>query len=187
MAVSCPLLDQYCKRAELIFTSGPLLTVCSLYPNQTLSILEATTLTKNTVVDDAWQDPIRAFALELSSMVATGLLSYCALISGCSKASACSIASLSDFNGHFPIQAVARCWYQICESYVASINPDFGGLDVRLSIWKSNSSIDEKTDDPIISCANLNSHGQSCCEWYIPIHQALPIKPASAANSTKQP
>ncbi|KAL8710182.1 MAG: hypothetical protein Q9220_005265 [cf. Caloplaca sp. 1 TL-2023] len=75
----------------------------------------------------------RTYASELSSIVATGLLSYCALVPGCARSDQCSIALLSNTNNHLSGRGIVRCWDQICDSYVASINPDFGGLGMILS------------------------------------------------------
>ena len=132
-AVQCPLFDQYCNSAEFVFASRPLLTVCSLYPNMTLDVLDINMHTSNEiVVNNTWRDPARKNAFELSSIVSTGLLSYCSKVPGCSRSAACSTASLSRLDGRLSSHGVAKCWSQICNSYVASINPDFGGLGVRL-------------------------------------------------------
>ena len=134
MAIQCPLLNRYCNSAEFVFASRPLLTVCSLYPNMTLNVQEINTSTSSKTIKNAQQDHTRAHALELSSIVSTGLLSYCALVPGCSRSAACSTAFLSDIDGQLSSHGVARCWYQICNSYVASINPDFAGFGVRLQL-----------------------------------------------------
>ena len=133
-AIQCPLLNRYCNSAELVFASRPLLTVCSLYPNMTLKAMEINTPTSNKTIDNAWRNHTRGHAFELSSIISTGLLSYCTLVPGCSQSAACTIASLSVIDGQLSSHGVAWCWHQICNSYVASINPDFGGLGVRLQI-----------------------------------------------------
>ena len=134
MAVQCPLLSQYCNSAGFVFASRPLLTVCSLYPNMTLNVSEFNMSTSNKTISNARLDYARGHAFELSSIVSTGLLSYCALVPGCSQAAACSVASLSNINGQLSSHGVSRCRQQICNSYVVSINPDFGGLGVSLQI-----------------------------------------------------
>ena len=133
-AIQCPLLNRYCSSAESVFASRPLLIVCSLYPNMTLTVLENSTSASNETISNARQGHTRGHASELSSIVSTGLLSYCALVPGCSQSSACSTASLTDIDGQLSSHGLARCWYEICNSYVASVNPDFGGLGVRLPV-----------------------------------------------------
>ena len=131
-ATPCPLLNRYCSSAEFVFASRPLLTVCSLYPNMTLNVLEINTSASNKTISNLRQDDTRPHASEMSSIVSTGLLSYCALVPGCSQSAACSVASLSAIDGQLSKHGIARCWDQICSSYVARINPDFGGLGVHL-------------------------------------------------------
>ena len=132
MMIQCPLLNQYCNSADLIFASPPVLTVCSLHPNMTLNQLEHNRSPRNETLTDSRSDYAKKHAFELSSVVSTGLLGYCATVSGCSPA-ACSTAGLYDLDGKLSSQGIGRCWIQICNSYVASINPDFGGLGVRLA------------------------------------------------------
>ena len=127
--IRCPLLDGYCNTAESVFASASLLTVYSLYPNMALNVVN--TSTSNDTINYAWRNHTRGRALELSSVVSTGLISYSALALKYSGSATCSTANLSNIDGQLSSRGVAGCWNQICKSYVASINPDFGGLGVR--------------------------------------------------------
>lgn len=129
----CPLLNQYCDNTELIFASGPLLTICTMYPNMTLSIIGVNTTSTSTTLENAWQDPTRRRAFEQLSIISTGLLSFCAMVPECSQSAMCSIVSLTNIDGQLSRQGIAGCWDEICNTYVASINPDFGGLGMILS------------------------------------------------------
>ena len=143
-AMQCPMLNQYCNSTEFVFGSGLLLTVCSLYPSMILGILGSDTPTVGRTIDNTERTQTQRYAFEVSSVVSTGLLSYCALIPGCSRLVACSTALLFDSDGRLDTQGVARCWDRICSSYVANINPDFGGLGVR---WQLQNTFSSTKDD----------------------------------------
>lgn len=130
-AMFCPLLDRYCNSTEFVFASELLLMICSLYPNMTCNVFRTNTIQSSATIDNAQQDSVRQHAFELSSIVSTGLLSFCAMIPVCSRSAACSTRYLLTIEGQLSSQGIARCWDEICNTYVASINPDFGGLGVR--------------------------------------------------------
>lgn len=126
-ASPCPLLDQHCTSTELVFASAPLLAMCSVSANTTLPTDVNTTSTSNQTFHGDEQSLVQRDAFEISSVISTGLITYCTLVSSCSS-ELCSVASIFNTGGHLSREGVTRCWHHLCSTYHATINPDFGGF-----------------------------------------------------------
>ena len=153
MAFQCPLLDKYCNSAELVFASAPLLAVCATYPNLTLEKARNSTSTINQTVHHDGQISMLEGSFNISSVICTGLTSYCTLVPGCSQTKVCSTASFFSMNGHFSQEEVATCWKHLCSLYHATINPDFGGFGARLQGPDDMFSANHTLDDTFILAA----------------------------------
>ena len=149
-AFQCPLLDDYCTSAEIVFASGLLLAVCSICPNVTLPISGTGTKTTNETVNHSGEITAQEHMFDISSIILTGLISYCTLVPGCSRSGVCSTSSLLGADGHLFRQGVANCWDHLCSYYHATINPDFGGFGARFQILDYMFSADPTPDDTLV-------------------------------------
>ena len=168
-------MDDYCTSAEIVFASGPLLAVCSICPNVTLPLSGTGTNTTNETVNDRGEIIAQEHMLDISSIISTGLISYCSLVPACSQSGVCSTASLLGADGHFFRQGVANCWDHICSYYHATVNPDFGGFGARFQALDYMFSADHAPDDTLIFDAAFDCPAQSFVDRDVSSRQDLPI------------
>lgn len=174
-AFQCPLLNKYCKSAELVFASGPLLATYSICPNVTPHISGTNTSTTNQTIFHGWQTVAQEHMFEISSIISTGFISYCTLVPGCSQSELCSTASFFNPDGTFSRQGVANCWDHLCSSYHATINPDFGGFGARFQGSNYIFSANHTLDDTFVSDAAFDCPTQPCVNGDVSSRQDLPI------------
>lgn len=151
----CPIWGDLCQDPLAIFASPPFLAICSSYDNITQQISHGRLDSNWTAAGFRTQNT--GAIQTVDHLIPTCLISYCALVPECSSSSACLADSFYTATGALTGQGIASCWRKICQNFNPDVNPDIGGIGVRISgIFRSPAILLTRLVDNLLPDANLD-------------------------------